>query len=364
MDQIRAWYQHYENDLETVRRFWQGEGRYLISIHSTAHAYRQVFDDARILQEAPLHLEAQSGLPGLQLPAFFADWGTVSTAKYWGGQPRFDSTGGNLFIDPVAQTIDQALALRPFPAGDPSMDGFHAITLYRQLASHLGSDALWLRSPDMQGTLNTAGLVMNQEQLMLDMFAEKRKVHAFLERVSGFLIEYALYLRRASGGRVCGNIWPYAFLPDSMGVSFTEDLMPLLSPAMYREFGLPHLKKMQEALGGLLIHCCGEWGRHARNLSASGLRFLAFEFHHPCTTLAELAPLADQAVFIPHLIPHLQDVFKTAVDFYRHLLDTAPPNYRFWFPLTEDTPETLAFARENAEPFFKAAGRGVRGTWR
>jgi hypothetical protein len=346
MDQLRQWYTNYETDLERVYRFWKGEGRCLVSINSTQHYYRQTFDDAVLLREAPLHLAAESKLPALQLPSFFADWGTVTTAKYWGGKARFDSTGGNIFTDPVVQTIDDALSLKPFPVDDPAQDGFHAVQLYRQLSAQLDTTALWLRSPDMQGTLNTAGLVMNQEHLMVDLFSEKAKVHAFLDHVSDFLIEYALYLRKATGGRVCGNIWPYSFLPDSIGVSFTEDLMPLLSPKMYREFGIPHLKKMQSALGGLLIHCCGEWGRHARTLNESGLNLLAVEYHHPCTHLEELAPLAEQVVFIPHLIQHLQDEFKTTVEYYRYLLDTAPANCRFWFPLTEDTPETLAFAEE------------------
>jgi hypothetical protein len=346
MDQLRGWYPNYESDLARVRRFWQGEGRCMVSINSTRHSYRQKFDDAVILQEAPLNLQVQSRLPGLQLPSFFPDWGTVTTAKYWGGQARFDSTGGNIFVDPVAQTIDQALTLKPLPVDDPGQDGFHAVQLYRQLGQQLGTDALWLRSPDMQGTLNTAGLVMNQEQLMVDLFSEKARVHTFLERISDFLIEYALYLRKESGGRVCGNIWPYTFLPDSIGVSFTEDLMPLLSAKMYSEFELPHLKKMQAALGGLLIHCCGEWGRHARNLADANLNLLAVEYHHPCTKIEELASLADQVVFIPYLIGHLQEEFGRTLDYYRHLLDTCPPNYRFWFPLTEDSPESLAFAEE------------------
>jgi hypothetical protein len=32
MDQVRAWFKNYTADLERVRRFWQGEGRYLVSL--------------------------------------------------------------------------------------------------------------------------------------------------------------------------------------------------------------------------------------------------------------------------------------------------------------------------------------------
>jgi hypothetical protein len=179
MDQVKEWFTNYEKDLERVRRFWQGEGRYLISLTTGQEYYRQIFDDAEILRKAPKHLEVQASLPGTNLPSFFADFGTVSTAKYWGGQTHFDSTGGNIFIDPVVQTLDEALKLKPLPVDHPEMDAAHGLQLYKQLCQALGTESLWFRSPDMQGTLNTAGLIMNQEQMLVDMFSRKPKCMHF-----------------------------------------------------------------------------------------------------------------------------------------------------------------------------------------
>jgi len=355
MDQIKEWFTDYEKDLERVRRFWRGEGRYLISLTTGQEYYRQIFDDAEILRKAPKHLEIQASLSGTNLPSFFADFGTVSTAKYWGGQTHFDSTGGNIFIDPVAQTLDEALKLKPLPVNHPEMDAAHGLRLYKQVCQTLSTESLWFRSPDMQGTLNTAGLIMNQEQMLVDMFSEKAKVHAFLDRVSDFLIEYAVFLRKETadknypGGKVCGNLWPYSFIPDALGVSFTEDLMPLLSPKMYKEFGLPYLKKIQAALGGLHIHCCGDWGRHARTLHEAGLNLIAMEFHHPVTRLEELECLADQTVFIPGILLYRQVQFQNTADYYRFLIEKSPANCRFWFACTEETPEMLAFVEEYGE---------------
>ena len=149
MDKLRAWFTSYDADLEQVRRFWQGEGRAIVSLYPAGHAYRQCFDDAEVMRAAPQFLEAQARLPGLNLPSFYPDWGTISTAKYWGGTVRFDSTGGNIFVDPAAQTLDEALALTPLPVDDPSMDAARALRLWRDLSSQLGTNALWLRSPDM-----------------------------------------------------------------------------------------------------------------------------------------------------------------------------------------------------------------------
>ena len=352
MDQIRQWFKSYDKDLERVKRFWQGEGRYLNSLTTGFENYRQSFDDEVMLNKAPKNLEFQGNLEGINLPSFFADFGTISTARYWGGSAHFDSTGGNIFIDPVAQTLDEALRLEPLPVDHPSMDGARGLRLYKQICQSLQTDALWFRSPDMQGTLNTAGLVMNQEQLLVDMFSEKTKVHAFLDKVSDFLIEYALYLRKETadtdhqGGKVCGNIWPYSFIPDSIGISFTEDLMPLLSPGMYKEFGLPYLKKLQSALGELLIHCCGSWGRHARTLQEAGLRLMGMEYHYPLTRHEELECLADQTVFIPYILLYQQERFQNTAEYYRYLIEESPSNYRYWFACTEETPEMLGFVQE------------------
>jgi hypothetical protein len=346
MDQLREWFPNYEADLARVRRFWAGEGRFLVSLTTGQDYYRQVFDDAEIVRRAPLNLQAQSRCPGTNLPSFFVDWGTISTAKYWGGQARFDSTGGNIFIDPVAATVADGLRLAPLPCDHPEMDAPHGVRLFQQVCRELDTDALWLRSPDMQGPLNTAGLIVDQENLLMSMFDEPARVHALLERVTNFIIEYASYLRRAAGGRLCGNLWPYTFFPADLGLAFTEDLMPLLSPKLYREFGIPCLQRLADALGGLHIHCCGAYGRHVRNLAAANLPIRALEFHYPETTLEELEPLAGQVVLIPYILLNKTDRFSSVTDFYRHLIDRYAQRHRFWFACTADTPEFQAFARE------------------
>jgi hypothetical protein len=346
MDILRQWFPHYNADVERVRRFWDGEGRYLVSLTTSQAYYRQVFDDAKILRLAPQNLQAQSQCPGINLPSFFVDWGTISTAKYWGGTARFDSTGGNIFVDPVAPTVTDGLRLAPFPCDHPEMDGAHGVRLFKAICQELDTEVLWLRSPDMQGPLNTAGLIVNQENLMMSMIDDKAKVHAFLGRVTTFIIAYAAYLRGAAGGRLCGNLWPYTFFPADLGLSFTEDLMPLISPKLYREFGLPCLKRLADALGGLHIHCCGAYGQHVPTLANAGLPIKALEFHYPETTIEELEPLAGQVVLIPYILLNKTDRFASVTEYYRYLIEQHGQRHRFWFACTEDTPEYRDFARQ------------------
>lgn len=345
MDQLRAWYPHYDETLAQIRRFWDGAGRYLITVHSSAQsAYKKNFDEAAVRALIPPALQAQAALSGPNLPVVTCDWGTTSTAKYWGG--REYRSADYIYVDPVAQTVAEALALDPLPVDHPTMDAYKGVARWRALCAELDTDALWLRTPDFQGVLNTAGLVMNQEALMLAMFDKPDKVHAYLDKVCDFLIAWWRWIDQQTGGKICGNVWPYTFLPADMGVGFTEDLMPLVSARTYRNFGIPYLRRIEAELGPLHIHCCGDWGRHAPNLKASGLRIRAMEFHHPATTLEELAPLADEVVFIPYILLHKQSEFTSTVDYYRWLITHAPQGYRFWFACADDSPEMQAFAAE------------------
>ena len=349
MDRLQEWFGRERLcALSTrIRAFWRGSKRYLVSVESQRHRYRQAFDDDDVLRLAPLSLEHQATLPGVNLPSFYPDYGTISTAKYWGSEPRFDSTGGNIFVDPVAPSVQEALEMTPLPPDHPRMDGYAGVSLYQRLRRQLDTEHLWLRSPDMQGPLNTAALIVDQPELLMAMIAEPDAVHALLARITDWEIAYGQYLRRESGGLLCGNIWPYTALPIDMGLSLTEDLMPLLSAEAYRTFAPPYLRRLDQAFSGLLIHCCGDWGRHAQTLAGAGLRLRGVEFHYPFTTIDELAPLAPETVFIPYISLDKQNRFDSASAYYEELLAGTPDSYRYWFAFAEETDEALAFCRRH-----------------
>ena len=346
-DRLLTWFgaEDYARQLDQVRRFWAGEGRYVVSLQTSAHPYRQAFDEADMCRAAAAQLEAQAALPGMNLPSLFADFGTISVARYWGGRVVPPKAGAMIYIEPAAQSVAEALELTPRPVDDPDMDAARALRLFDQVGRELGTDALWLRTPDMQGVLNTAGLIVNQEELLMAMYDEPDAVHRLLDRVCDFLIEFARYLCAQSDDRVCGNIWPYTFMPGEFGVSLTEDLMPLLPPDLYREFGIPYLKRIDEALGGLHIHCCGAWGRHAQALAEAGLTMRAVECHYPATPITDLAALPAGTVLVPYLIDHKQNDFASLTDYWRWLLDNAPATTRFWFAAPTDTDEFRAFVK-------------------
>jgi hypothetical protein len=87
MDRLLDWWgdERYGKNLGHMRRFWSGEGKYVISVNTSQHIYRRIFNDDESVRRAQLQLKVQSTLPGLNLPGMWADYGTVSTARFWGG---------------------------------------------------------------------------------------------------------------------------------------------------------------------------------------------------------------------------------------------------------------------------------------
>ena len=332
----------------TIRRFWAGQLRGIASLTPSIFRAPQDADDATrlaLIREALANMVPDPH--NVTMPSVYPDYGTISMPVYWGGRCRVSRETGCPFIEPAAQTLSEALALRPKPVDDPAMDAARAVRLWRDCLPGPHRDYLWARSPDFQSVLNTAGLIMNQEEMLLAMYEQPEDLQVWLGRVCDFLIELHAWLRRETKGRICGSIWPHTVLPADLGVSLTEDLMPLLSADLWKTFGLPHLRRIERAFGPLQIHCCGDWGRHAPTLLESGLRIRAVEFHYPFTTIEELAPLARATgmAIVPYFIADKQTRFSCMWEYYLWLWKEWP-DLRFWFTLGgEPDDENQAFLR-------------------
>lgn len=248
-------------------------------------------------------------------PAFFPDFGTISMAKPWGGRVRSGQDGA-AYIEPVAGTVDEALRIEP----GENADAHRAVEMYHELRRRTGIENLRFKTPDFQGPLNTAAMIVRQDELLVAMHEQPEKVDRLLEIVTERNIATMQWLRRRAG-RTDGNIWPYVWLPDDCGVMVTEDMMPLLSAETYARFGLPALERISEALGGLLIHCCGVWGRHAASLARCGARILGLEFHYPFTRIEEIRPHLPDAVLVPYLAGFKTDDYESFPAYAAALLD-------------------------------------------
>ncbi len=312
-----------------LRRFWAGEGqRAAITVNNGAYAYRQIEDDDVIVEHAVAQILTSADLSDDYLPWFGPDFGTISTALAWGGE-IIHPDGGCVFINPVIHAPEEVD--RVFPADPAGGHVARAIALAARVKARLGTERIWCRAIDMQGPLSTAGLLWEQTDFFCSMLSDPDAVHRLLDRVTDHLI--AMYRAMIAGmGPLCGMVWPYLWLPDDMGVVFTEDLMPLLSPELYAEFGLPYMQRLAEAFGGAFIHCCGAFEQHIPALAASGAPILGFDYAEPSTrTEALYDAFGPHCVYNVGLDPQGDVIYGDYPTFYAHLAKVAPPDMRFWF---------------------------------
>ena len=323
----------------SVRDFWQGRGPRCIGTVIRAPAYRWSPPEQKIPQAA----EIIRGWEGPEInmpPAFYPDYGTVTTARPWGGQVRV-TDGGHAHIVPVADNLDALLSIQP----GENPDLAQAVRGYREVVRLTGRADVRFLSPDHQGVLNTAALVMDQTEFMIAMLDQPDRLHEFLEVVYDSNLRFIRALREQAG-RLDGSIWPHIWLPDELGVTVTEDYMPLLSPEQYRQFGLPYLRRQSEQFGGLFIHCCGPYGRHVKNLAESGVRVLGLELRYPYTTMEEVQEHIRGVVLVPYVNLERQDRYANEAEFYVDCIRKLHPDNRLWFALTDRSPMPLAPVKE------------------
>lgn len=324
----------------TLRRFWVGEGaRAVLSIHNGAYPYRQIDDDDLIVERAAMQILTSADLSDDYLPWFGPDFGTISTSVPWGGEIAHPDDGC-MFIKPVIFSPDEVDRVQP--ANPDSGHVARAVKLTRRLRERLGTSRFWTRTFDVQGPLNTAALLWEQTDFLCSMISDPDAVHALLDRVTDHLIAMVRAMR-VEMSPMGGNIWPYVWLPDDLGICFTEDMMPLLSPELYREFGIPYMKRLADAFGGAFIHCCGAFEQHLESLSTSGVNFLGFDYFEPLTrTEALYDAFGSRPVYHVFMGLEGEEIWGDTAGFLEQkLARVAPPDMRFWFTLDNAWPDAV-----------------------
>lgn len=293
--------------------------------------YRQQPNQTKMLDaaEACIRRDIADALPNV-VPTFIPDFGTVSMPAMWGGTVAPAANGGGIFIEPIIHSADELRHL-PAPCSFEQSDFARGLRGHGELCRRLNSEHVYLRTPDLQGPMNTLAMLMDQEALMLALFDEPQSVHAALDQITDALIDCLSRYRSAVGAeRVVGNVWPWVILPGGAGVGITQDYMPLLGADQYAEFELPRLKRIADSFGGVFIHCCGEYARHLPALASADFRILGIEMHHPCTQLPEVyGALGPQPVYTPYTAPTAGRQFASYVEYLRSLVDQ-PAWRRCW----------------------------------
>lgn len=128
---------------------------------------------------------------------------------------------------------------------------------YDRLAYFEAISDLPLRLVNVPSPLVTATLIWEYSSCMEATLINPSAVHALLEKVTHVTIEYLREQRRRIRNlHTMGHeMW---YIPPEVGVRISDDAAVLLSPDLYREFGVRYNSIISRAMGGIVVHSCGD----------------------------------------------------------------------------------------------------------
>ena len=138
------------------------------------------------------------------------------------------------------------------------------------------NSALPLRLVNVPSPLVTASLIWEYTSFITATLLHPREVHVLMEKVTEATIGYLKeQLARIRNLHTMGHeMW---HIPAEVGVRVSDDTAAVMSPNLYREFGVRYNGLISRALGGIVVHSCGEVKNVvAAMMETEGLRGLDF----------------------------------------------------------------------------------------
>ncbi len=106
---------------------------------------------------------------------------------------------------------------------------------------------------DLQGPMDTAYLVWNATDFMMAMYNHPDEVHRLMRLCTDLVIDFVKEFRKRVDEMIPAH-FPPAYLPDGRGITVSEDVLAVISPALYETFSLPYINELSEEFGGIMIH--------------------------------------------------------------------------------------------------------------
>jgi 5-methyltetrahydrofolate--homocysteine methyltransferase len=198
------------------------------------------------------------------VPYFMPWYGTGILASGFGARIRVpdDPADDPAVAEPCIKSPSDVARLK---LPDPNRDGWMPRVLDTIDFAVLNGD-LPVGLTDMQGPLDTIGLMCGQAQLYKWMYSEPRMVHDLFDIVTDAFIHWVKIQKEHIGEPLeRSNGLQGAFSP-GCGVWESDDDLVLIGSDLYHEFVVPSVSRIFETFGGGSLHFCGNGGQNIDNL--------------------------------------------------------------------------------------------------
>ena len=114
-----------------------------------------------------------------------------------------------------------------------------------------------LRVVNVPSPLVTASLIWEYTSFIEATLVYPDEVHALMEKITEATIGYINeMLKRITN--LYGVSHEFWYVPKETGIRVSDDTAALLSPNLYREFGVKYNSMIAKEFGGIVVHSCGD----------------------------------------------------------------------------------------------------------
>jgi len=186
------------------------------------------------------------------LPHLMTGVGLGAIAASFGAEPRWDDEA-DAWIKPLVTTDPQAVYDLQLP--DPYTSGLNP-TILKRIGYFQQHGEFPLEPCNIASPLTTATYIWDYSEMMFAITEYPAQVHHLLELVAQATIDFV----RAQMGMI-DNLFALShedwYIPVDMGIRVSDDVLAVLGPDHYEEFGVRYNNILAREFGGISVHSCG-----------------------------------------------------------------------------------------------------------
>ena len=252
-------YQDYENQLLAQnKKFWQGDsGIAVYRRFRVPEVFSYGCKDMKLSLELQLGALEKSMDYQADIANFLEPWyGVGITASAFNCKYKW-AKGQAPAIESVFKNVVEALNCEIVPIKKTEI-GRHTLEMADYFVQKT-KGKLPISLTDTQTPLNTASFIIDTTSMLLGMYDNPEDFKKLLNTLSDLLIEFTRKQIEILGDTLVKPGHGFASSRNFEGFGMSDDVILMLSPDQYKQFGIPYLTKIGKALNGAVFHSCGNW---------------------------------------------------------------------------------------------------------
>ena len=265
------------------------------------------------------------------VPSIGTGAGTCAMATAFGAEETL--TSNVYWVKPCIATGEQIDGLRKPRVTDGKLG--RVLEQTRAYAA-CADERLPIRVMDFQSPFTTVEQLLGSEWFFTIPYDDPRRLHAIMDVVTDYAIEFFQAQLAAAGPNACPGIWPGIWFPRCAGIQMSDDNLVNVSPEIYEEFVVPYNNRIADAFGGLFLHSCTITANHVAVLhKLKRLTGLNCDISTSVPVEVLLREFGDDSVVAPHAYINTNTNFPDYGAFMHAVLDPWKNGKRlFVYPCT------------------------------